>query len=44
MSAATQAVISDAVLDDDDEVTIDIDQIGDGTATGLKVWLIGTRG
>jgi hypothetical protein len=25
------------------EITIDIDQIGDGTAAGLKVTLIGTR-
>lgn len=44
VSAATQAVISDTALDDDDEITVDIDQVGDGTATGLKVWLIGTRG
>lgn len=42
-TAATPAVISDAALADDAEITIDIDQIGDGTAKGLKVWLIGTR-
>jgi hypothetical protein len=41
-TAATAAVISDAVLADDAEITIDIDQIGDGTAKGLKIWLIGT--
>ncbi len=42
-TAATAAVISDTSLADDEEITIDIDQVGDGTATGLKVWLIGTR-
>lgn len=42
-TAATAAVISDTSLADDEEVTVDIDQVGDGTATGLKVWLIGTR-
>lgn len=40
-TAATAAVISDATLADDAEITIDIDQVGDGTAKGLKVWLIG---
>lgn len=40
-TAATPAVISDAVLADDAEITIDLDQIGDGTAKGLKVYLIG---
>jgi hypothetical protein len=30
-------------LADDAEITIDIDQIGNGTATGLKITLIGTR-
>jgi hypothetical protein len=34
-------VISDTALADDAEITIDIDQIGDGTAKGLKVMLIG---
>ena len=42
-TAATPAVISDTVLADDAEITIDIDQVGDGTAKGLKVVLIGTR-
>jgi hypothetical protein len=42
-TAATAAVISDSSLADDAEITIDIDQIGDGTAKGLKVTLIGTR-
>jgi hypothetical protein len=41
-TAATAAVISDSALADDAEMSIDIDQIGDGTATGLKVTLIGT--
>jgi hypothetical protein len=41
-TAATPPVISDANLADDAEMTIDIDQIGNGTATGLKVYLIGT--
>lgn len=40
-TAATAAVVSDATLADDAEITIDIDQIGDGTAKGLKVTLIG---
>jgi hypothetical protein len=41
-TAATPPVISDANLADDSEITIDIDQIGNGTAKGLKVILIGT--
>jgi hypothetical protein len=41
-TAATPPVISDVNLADDAEMTIDIDQIGNGTATGLKVMLIGT--
>lgn len=40
-TAATAVVISDTSLADDAEITIDIDQIGDGTAKGLKVYLIG---
>lgn len=40
-TAATPPVISDSALADDAEMTIDIDQIGDGTAKGLKVMLIG---
>jgi hypothetical protein len=42
-TAATAAVISDSALADDAEITVDIDQIGDGTAKGLKVTIIGTR-
>ena len=42
-TAATPPVISTSALTDDSEITIDIDQIGDGTAKGLKVTLIGTR-
>lgn len=42
-TAVTAPVISDTALADDAEITIDVDQIGDGTATGLKVTLIGYR-
>jgi hypothetical protein len=42
-TAATAPVISDSSIADDAEVTIDIDQIGDGTAKGLKVYLIGHK-
>lgn len=42
-TAATAAVISDSALADDAEITIDVDDVGDSTATGLKVALIGTR-
>jgi hypothetical protein len=40
-TAATAAVISDSSIADDAEITVDIDQVGDGTAKGLKVYLIG---
>lgn len=40
-TAATPAVISDSSLADDAEITIDIDTVGDGTAAGLKISLIG---
>jgi hypothetical protein len=41
-TAATAAVISDSTLADDAEISIDVDQIGSGTAgAGLKVYLIG---
>ena len=43
VTAATAAVISDANLADDAEITFDVDQVGDGTAKGLKVVLIGHR-
>jgi hypothetical protein len=42
-TAVTAPVISDTSLADDAEITIDIDQIGDGTAKGLKVWLVGYK-
>jgi hypothetical protein len=42
-TAATAAVISDASLADDAEMRVDILQVGDGTAKGLKIALIGTR-
>lgn len=44
-SAATPPVISTSSLSDDDEITIDIDQVGSTIAgAGLKVYLIGTPG
>lgn len=42
-TAAAAPVISDSAIADDAEITVDVDQVGDGTAKGLKVWLIGTR-
>jgi hypothetical protein len=39
-TAATPAVISTAAIADDDEITIDIDQIGNGSAKGLTITLI----
>lgn len=35
-TAATPPVISDSSIADDAELSIDLDQVGDGTATGLK--------
>jgi hypothetical protein len=43
VTAATAATITTSALTDDAEITIDIDQIGNGTATGLKITIIGTR-
>ncbi len=40
-TTAAAAVISDTSLADDAEITIDVDQVGDGTAKGLKIYLIG---
>lgn len=40
-TAVTPAVLSSVDLADDEEMTVDIDKIGDGTAKGLKIWLIG---
>lgn len=42
-TAATAPVLLTTALPDDAEMTVDIDQVGDGTAKGLKVLLIGTR-
>lgn len=42
-TAAIPAVITTSALADDGEIRIDITQIGDGTAKGLKVTLLGTR-
>jgi hypothetical protein len=43
-TAATAAVISDATLADDAEISIDVDQVdGSTAAAGLKIWLIGTK-
>jgi len=43
-TAATALVISDSVLADDAEITVDIDTVGSTVAgKGLKIWLIGTR-
>lgn len=42
-TAAGAPVLVDVALADDAEITIDIDQIGDGTAKGLKVTLIGKK-
>lgn len=41
LTAVTQPVIDTSALLLDTEITIDIDQVGDGTAKGLKVYLIG---
>jgi hypothetical protein len=41
ITAATPPVISDASIAADAEISVDISQIGDGTAKGLKVYLIG---
>jgi len=42
-TAATPPILSDTTLADDAEITVDIDQVGDGTAKGLKVTLVGQR-
>lgn len=42
-TAATAPVISDTALADDSEISVDVDQIGDGTAKGLKITIIGFR-
>lgn len=42
-TAAVPSVIATSAITDDAEMTVDIDQIGNGTAIGLKIMLIGTR-
>lgn len=42
-TAVVPAVVSDAALADDAEMSFDLDDDADGTATGLKVTLIGHR-
>lgn len=41
-TAVTPAVISDSALADDAEITVDVDQVGNGTAIGGVLTLIGT--
>ena len=43
VTASSPCVISSGTLTSDDEVTIDIVQIGDGAARGVKVTLIGIQ-
>lgn len=42
VTAATASVLSTTALASDDEITIIIDAIGDSTAKGLKIYLLGT--
>lgn len=42
-TAATPPVISDSSIADDAELTFDIDTVGDGTAIGAVIYIIGTR-
>ena len=41
-TATTPAVISNTTLTDDAEITVDVDQVGNATAKGLKITLIGS--
>lgn len=41
LTAATPPVVSDTALAKGAKITIDVDQVGDGTAAGLKVYLVG---
>jgi hypothetical protein len=43
VTAVTPATIVTSAMTDDAEITVDVDQIGNGTATGLKITLIGFR-
>ena len=42
-TAATPPVISDSFVGEGEEISVDVDQIGDSTAKGGKVYLIGHR-
>lgn len=42
-TALNLPVLSDTSFANDSEISVDVDQIGDGTAKGLKVTIIGTR-
>ncbi len=42
-TATVPAILATTALTDDDEITVSITQVGDGTATGLKIMLIGTK-
>ncbi|GLK88328.1 hypothetical protein [Pseudomonas turukhanskensis] len=42
-TALAPAQMTDTTLADDAEITIDISQIGDGTAKGLKVYILGNK-
>lgn len=44
LTAATAANISTTSFASGDEITVDITQVGDGTAKGLKLWFLGTIG
>lgn len=41
VTAATPVVVGDTDIGNDSEVTIDVDQVGNGTAAGLIVTIIG---
>lgn len=40
-TAAIAPVVSDTSIAGDAEISVDVDQIGDGTAKGLKIYLVG---
>lgn len=42
-TAATPAVLTTTALTDDAEITIDVTQVGNGSAKGLKVCLLGRK-